>query len=87
MRILYGQFEIRGVSDDKYEVVLWSDEKCSTTCITVAFIEWSGEDFSLKSVGMRFLKYYKNGLSEFIDKFVEFLIVSKGLNGDNVNDT
>lgn len=79
MRLIFKRYEVRDctLSDreasDKYEVVLWNDDKCSSTCIAIAFLEWDGETYCLRSVGGRFLQYCTEGLPQFLMHVCEFL--------------
>ena len=58
MRIIYDCYELRATDENCYELVMWQDKKCSTTCIVLAFFEWDGEgDYDMRTVGTRFVKY------------------------------
>lgn len=74
MRLIFKTFEIRAINDTDFEIVNWNDDKCSTTCYTVAWLKWDKKEpgFEFKSCGLRFLDYYENGLAEFINSFARF---------------
>ena len=74
MRLIFKTFEIRAIDDRNFEIVKWNDDKCSTTCYVVAFLKWNKKEpcYEFESCGLRFLKYYEDGLAEFIHSFAEF---------------
>jgi hypothetical protein len=66
-------FEIRKCNgnDDKLEVVKWFNH----SCIVIAFIEYNPKElgWSLRSVGMRFVDEYEEGLAEYIKNFMNLV--------------
>ena len=74
MRLIFKQFEIRPINDTDFEVVKWNDEKCSTTCFTMAWLKWNKKEpcYEMNSCGTRFLRHYEDGLAEFLASFVDF---------------
>ena len=75
-----------GVIDPKrFELVKWYDhepyihgESTSTrSCFVVAWLEWNDKEpcFELKSVGLRLVKNWVDGLDQFIIKWCEMAAV------------
>ena len=71
-----------GVIDSKrFELVMWYDhepyihgESASTrSCFVVAWLEWNDKEpcFELKSVGLRLVENWVDGLDQFIIKWCE----------------
>lgn len=77
-RIIFKNFEIRncGVEEQKhdYEVVRWRDDKCSSTCYTIAFLRFNENEcgYEMNTVGSRFFDDYEPGLCEFLSAFLVF---------------
>lgn len=74
MRVIFKTFEIRSINNTDFEIVNWHDEQCSTTCYVVAYLKWNKKEpcYEFESCGLRFLKFYTDGLAEFINAFAEF---------------
>ena len=81
MRLIFKQFEIRPINDTDFEIVKWNDDKCSTTCFVIAWLKWNNKEscYNTECCGMRFLRYYENGLAEFLVSFVDFQEKKRGL--------
>lgn len=66
-------FEIRKNkgNDDKLEVIKWFGD----TCIVIAFIEYKPKEpgWEIRSVGMRFIEEYEEGLAEYIKNFMNLV--------------
>lgn len=69
----------------KYEIVKWYDHApyihgqttCTRSCYTVAWLEWIPSEpcWDIKSVGLRLLKDWVDGLDEFIIKWCDLMNV------------
>ena len=74
--MVFKGFEIRKYqgNPEKYEVIKWSSA-AKEWCYVVAFIDWNKKEpcWEFRSVGMRFIEDYKEGLCEFIQKFMELV--------------
>lgn len=66
----FKNFEVRTNqgNPEKLEVVKWFGD----SCIVIAFIEYDPKEpgWCLRSVGMRFIDEYEEGLSEYIKHFM-----------------
>lgn len=68
----FKDFEIRPCGDNQYELVKY--HKNATTCFVVAFIEWDNACYwEFRSVGLRYLKHYVDGLSEWVVDYLQAL--------------
>lgn len=77
----FKDFEIRpvksidGVIDPKrFELVKWYEHE---HCFVVAWLEWNAKEpcFELKSVGLRLVENWEDGLDQFIVKWCEMAAV------------
>lgn len=67
--------DVNGVIDPKrFELVKWYN---SDSCYTVAWLEYDNKDgfWDLRSVGLRLMKDWTDGLDEFIIKWCEMAAV------------
>lgn len=80
----FKDFEIRPTKGTKYhdfEVVkwYWSEIFQKECCYVLAWITWNAKEpcWEFKSVGMRFINDYEEGLCEYIKKFMELVDVTR----------
>ena len=65
---------------DTYDLVKWQTESGERkTNFVVATISYNDKEpsWEFKSCGMKFLKYYEDGLNEFVIKYIELLDLQK----------
>lgn len=69
----FKDFEIRLYTENCYELVKY--HKNASTCFVVAFIKWDEKDecWDFRSVGLRYLEYYVDGLSEWVLDYLQAL--------------
>lgn len=91
--MIYRNFEIRKYTDSVikdrllYELIKWCEFDGRRFCYTVAFIEWNDYEpgWQFKSVGMRFIDDYTEGLCEYIKSYMQLVDVVREIHSDEDN--
>ena len=91
--MVYRNFEIRQYTDFnpsnklKYELIKWYEHDGKRYCYTVAFIEWDEDEpcWEFRSVGMRFIEDYEEGLCEYIKAYMNLVDVVREANVEEDN--
>lgn len=94
----FKDYEIRPTLDiegneckDKYELVKWrqyDDDKDKRHCFVIAWLEWNPykPGWSIRSVGMRLMRYWSSGLDEYVQRWADMGDVCMKWGGATIMD-
>lgn len=78
--MLFKDFEFKAINPNKYELVKWNITNVGRrNCFVIGCIEYNSKESCWEFVGcgLRYQKYYEDGLNEFVLKYTELLDLQK----------